>query len=86
MGVTVHRLGRKYQPVRKQINFKEKPTYRVGCLYSSFVHGLEVWSMHGAVRWLSRLPAEWYIGPGSILDPGTLIAGSRFPITISQRN
>jgi hypothetical protein len=36
--------------------------------------------MHGAARWLDRLPAEWYIGPGSILDPGTLIAGSRFSI------
>jgi hypothetical protein len=27
--------------------YKEKPTYRVRCLYSSFVHGCTLWSTSG---------------------------------------
>jgi hypothetical protein len=54
MGATVHKLSRKYHlwvnvsPVsikfvkqiaaKSVVNFKEKPTFRVRCLYSSFVH------------------------------------------------
>ncbi len=55
LGATVHKLDRKYQqwvnvsPVYKICRMpqsllagqlKEKPTYRVWCLYSSFVHGV----------------------------------------------
>ncbi len=34
-----------------QDNFKEKPTYRVWCLYSSFVHGPLPLSVYSALRY-----------------------------------
>jgi hypothetical protein len=75
MGATVHKLGQKYQPMSEcisslmktcrklylQVNFKEKPTLRVLCLYNSIVsayHCLTGPPLKTTLGYVGDLPAK----------------------------